>query len=152
MSYNYLFRKAGRLIKSYINSLGSNEEFDSVKKKKIFDDYIREETRKRAYNEQHSSYSRQNTYGGQNRGTYQKSEQQKQPSPRDTKSESYYYNVLSLKPQATVDEIKKAYKILMNQYHPDKVATLGIELQNLAKKKTQEINEAYAFIKKKRGF
>jgi DnaJ-domain-containing protein 1 len=36
----------------------------------------------------------------------------------------------------------------MNQYHPDKVATLGAELQELAHNKAERFNTAYAILKK----
>ena len=49
-------------------------------------------------------------------------------------------------------EIKKAYKRLAIEYHPDKVSYLGEEVQNAAKEKFQKLNEAYEKIKKERGF
>jgi DnaJ-domain-containing protein 1 len=37
----------------------------------------------------------------------------------------------------------------MSQYHPDKVAHLGTELQDLATKKAQEFNKAYDMLRGK---
>ncbi|HEY4082232.1 MAG TPA: DnaJ domain-containing protein [Burkholderiaceae bacterium] len=51
--------------------------------------------------------------------------------------------VLDLNDDATVDEIRAAYKRLMSQYHPDKVASLGVELQELAERKSKDITAAY---------
>jgi DnaJ like chaperone protein len=51
--------------------------------------------------------------------------------------------LLGISPGASVDEIRKAYKSQMSQYHPDKVAALGIELKELAERKSKEINIAY---------
>lgn len=49
-----------------------------------------------------------------------------------------YYGLLGLKKTATAEEIKKAYRILAKQYHPD--ANIGdVEAEN----KIKEINEAY---------
>lgn len=62
------------------------------------------------------------------------------------------FEVLGLKKDATIDEIKSAYKQKIKDYHPDRVATLGEELRNLAAKKTIEINKAYELIKKHKGF
>jgi DnaJ-domain-containing protein 1 len=54
------------------------------------------------------------------------------------------YAVLGLSRSASSEEIRAAYHREMVNYHPDKVAHLGKELQDLAKTKTQEINRAYA--------
>lgn len=51
--------------------------------------------------------------------------------------------VLNVSPLASVDEIRRAYKMLISQYHPDKVATLGDELKKLAEQKSKEITQAY---------
>jgi DnaJ-domain-containing protein 1 len=61
----------------------------------------------------------------------------------DLKEQNDPYRVLGVKKGASQDEIKKAYLYLMSQYHPDKVAHLGEEIQKLAKNKSQEINLAY---------
>lgn len=53
------------------------------------------------------------------------------------------YKVLGINTQATLDEIKAAYSQKIRQYHPDRVAHLGEELQVLARKKSAAINQAY---------
>ena len=60
--------------------------------------------------------------------------------------------MLGITPDATEAEIKKAYRDLMRQYHPDRVASLGPELQETAAKRAKEINEAYHIIERRRGF
>ncbi len=57
--------------------------------------------------------------------------------------------ILEINTNATPDEIKAAYKKLIKEYHPDKVATLGKDLQALAKEKTSAINAAYNFFREK---
>lgn len=49
-------------------------------------------------------------------------------------------------------EIKKAYRRLMSQNHPDKLSSQGLpdEMIELAKERTQEIQSAYELIKKSR--
>lgn len=54
-----------------------------------------------------------------------------------------WYTTLSVAPNADTQEIRRAYKTLMSQYHPDKVAALGPELKELCERKTKEINTAY---------
>jgi DnaJ like chaperone protein len=63
------------------------------------------------------------------------------------------YGVLGLTAQADDDEIKKAYRRLMNQHHPDKLVSKGLpeEMLRLATQKTQEIKAAYERIRQARG-
>ena len=52
------------------------------------------------------------------------------------------YEVLGIPASASADEIQAAYKARMREYHPDKVAHLGEDLQKLAHRKAQEIQRA----------
>ena len=59
------------------------------------------------------------------------------------------YAVLGVTESADDQEIKKAYRRLMNQHHPDKLVSKGLpeEMIKLATEKTQEIKKAYEQIK-----
>ena len=61
------------------------------------------------------------------------------------------YKVLGVSPQATDDEVKRAYRKLALQHHPDRVAKLGDDVRRAAEKKFQEINAAKERIWKARG-
>ena len=61
------------------------------------------------------------------------------------------YKVLGIEPTATDDEVRKAYKRMALKYHPDKVATLGEDVQKAAEEKFKKVQEAYEIIKKERG-
>ncbi|NLZ16447.1 MAG: DnaJ domain-containing protein [Desulfobulbaceae bacterium] len=63
--------------------------------------------------------------------------------------EEQYYAVLGLEKGASFDEIKKAYRKLSMQYHPDKVGHLGEEFKGVAEEKMKEINVAYGYFEKK---
>ena len=54
------------------------------------------------------------------------------------------YSVLGVKRGASRDEIVQAYRAQLKRYHPDRVAGLGDELQQLAHRKTVELQRAYA--------
>ena len=55
------------------------------------------------------------------------------------------YEVLGVKPGASQEEIKSAYRKLVKQYHPDQYG--DNPLKNLAEEKLAEINKAYDMIK-----
>ena len=61
------------------------------------------------------------------------------------------YRVLGVSPNASDDEVKKAYRRLALEHHPDKVAALGDDIRKAAEKKFQEINAAKDKIWKARG-
>ncbi len=53
------------------------------------------------------------------------------------------YEILGIDSSASAEEIQAAYKARMHEYHPDKVAHLGEELQKVAHRKAVEIRQAY---------
>lgn len=61
------------------------------------------------------------------------------------------YKVLGVSPNASDDEVKRAYRKLALEHHPDKVAALGDDIRRAAEKKFQEINAAKDKIWKARG-
>jgi len=73
---------------------------------------------------------------------------QQQQSRSQAFSDSHYYEVLGLKQGASQEDIKKAYRALSKEYHPDKVSHLGEEFRVVAEEKMKEINVAYQELKK----
>jgi DnaJ like chaperone protein len=65
-----------------------------------------------------------------------------------------YYAVLKCDETASNEEIKKQYRKLVTEYHPDKIQAKGLpeEFIKFANDKFAEIQEAYDHIRKKRGF
>ncbi len=61
------------------------------------------------------------------------------------------YRVLQITPDATDEEVKKAYREMAKKYHPDRVASLGDDIRHAAEEKFQKVNEAYETIKQERG-
>ncbi len=62
------------------------------------------------------------------------------------------YEILQIPASANVEEIKTAFRKLAKEFHPDRVAYLGEEVQSAAKEKFQKINQAYDKLKKRKGF
>lgn len=67
------------------------------------------------------------------------------------KENSSAYSVLGVSPSATDDEVRTAYRRMAMKNHPDKVATLGPEVQKAAAEKFRQIQDAYETIKRERG-
>ena len=67
-------------------------------------------------------------------------------TPQDSLADAYA--VLGVRTTATDTEIKKAYRSLISQHHPDKLVAKGLpeEMMTLAKEKTQQIRKAYETI------
>jgi DnaJ like chaperone protein len=63
--------------------------------------------------------------------------------------EKLHATVLGVPEDADFATIKKAYRQLSMQYHPDKVAHLGAEFKRIAEEKMKEINVAYDYFRKK---
>ena len=61
------------------------------------------------------------------------------------------YRILEIGPDATDEEVKKAYRKMAVKYHPDKVATLGEDVQKAAEEKFKAVSQAYEAICRERG-
>jgi DnaJ like chaperone protein len=59
--------------------------------------------------------------------------------------------MLEIESSATDEEVKKAYRRMAMKYHPDKLATMGEEIQKAAHEKFSKVNEAYEAVKKERN-
>jgi len=65
-----------------------------------------------------------------------------------------FYAILKVDKNHSAADIKKQYRKLVQEYHPDKIASKGLpdEFNQFAHDKFREIQEAYDTIKKERGF
>jgi len=63
-------------------------------------------------------------------------------------------NVLGVKATDDAATVKRAYRKLMSEHHPDKLVAKGLppEMMEMAKQKAQEIQKAWELIKEQRGF
>jgi DnaJ like chaperone protein len=64
------------------------------------------------------------------------------------------YTALGVATDASDAEIKRAYRRLVSENHPDKLAAKGLpeSMRQVAEERTREINVAYELIKESRGF
>lgn len=107
--------------------------------------HARSEQRRQQYQQQQKQYQQQQHQQQQHHNQQQQSEELFGTDP---------YLVLGISAKASPQEIKQAYRRLMNKYHPDKLIK-----QNLSETKMQQATEhaqriqaAYAYVKQLRGF
>lgn len=64
------------------------------------------------------------------------------------------YTALGVSPEATDSDIKKAYRKMISENHPDKLASQGLpkNMRELAEERARKINAAYDVIKRARNF
>ena len=61
-----------------------------------------------------------------------------------------WFRILDVTEDASLEQLTKAYKQKIRQYHPDKVAQMGTEIRELAEFKSKQINTAYDYAMKLR--
>jgi hypothetical protein len=57
-----------------------------------------------------------------------------------------YYDLLSVEPTVSADEVKRAFRREIARYHPDKVQHLGPEFQEIAASRAAALTEAYRIL------
>ncbi len=71
-------------------------------------------------------------------------------APRAGMSDKDPYAVLGLERSASESEVKRAYRKLISQHHPDKLGDVPEELKRRAEERAREINAAYERIRAER--
>ncbi|KAE9542018.1 co-chaperone DjlA [Ursidibacter maritimus] len=92
-----------------------------------------------------SGYYQQRAY---QQGHYQQSQSSNGPTLEDA------YKVLGVAASDEQNTVKRAYRKLMNEHHPDKLVAKGLppEMMEVAKEKAQQIQAAYDLICKTKGW
>ena len=108
-----------------------------------------EDRLRRILNARQRSDSEQNN---QDRTKEKRNNQSFPPPPKgEPNPDKHFGKVLGLNGRVTRDEVKRRWKELTIQYHPDKVAHLGPKLRELAEQEMEAINEAYDYFRNKYG-
>ena len=89
--------------------------------------------------------------GGYSGGGYYDQSGGSSYTPRSGPSLDDCYKILGVSPNATDEEVKKAYRIAAMKHHPDKVSHLGEDVRKKAEETFAKVNEAYDKIKAARG-
>jgi DnaJ-domain-containing protein 1 len=98
------------------------------------------EERERARREQEQREQREEQYA---RDRAQERAREQRGGLGGTELPRPWWQVLGVSQRATFDDAKAAYRTKIKQYHPDRVVGLGEEFQQLADRKTKELNEAF---------
>lgn len=69
---------------------------------------------------------------------------------RRVEKEKSPYSELEIEPSASDAEVERAFRRLISQYHPDRVAGAAPELREIAEQRASAINAAYEKIQKQR--
>ena len=70
------------------------------------------------------------------------------PGATGSRGDRSPYDVLGIRSRASEEEITSAYRQLVQQYHPDKVAGMAPEFREVAERRMKEINAAYEELKR----
>jgi DnaJ-domain-containing protein 1 len=137
-----LFNRLLKFAKSQVSTGGSNSE------PKGFDES--DEELKRIIDELKGTKSRGNPQNEKRDGNFKRTQG---GHPGDTRlTPESAAEILSVPPDASPDQIKMAYHIKMKEFHPDRVSGLGEDVRKLAEIKSKQINLAYDYLKKLKGF
>ena len=144
---NQLWRRAVNIAKSYLNDsdFSFRREVDSEDEelRRIIDELNSEKEQDKGQEQRHSQQqSQQQSRSGGQAGAARNGEMTIADACR----------VLQVPANADVDTIKSAYKKLIREHHPDRVATKSEDVRERAAKRSREINSAYTFLKKARNF
>ncbi|MGX2985963.1 co-chaperone DjlA [Ursidibacter sp. B-7004-1] len=103
-----------------------------------------------------SGYYEQRTYqqGNSQQGNYQQYGRYQQSQGRSGPTLDDAYKVLGVTASDEQNTVKRAYRKLMNEHHPDKLVAKGLppEMMEVAKEKAQQIQAAYDLICKTKGW
>ncbi|MGX2955587.1 co-chaperone DjlA [Ursidibacter arcticus] len=103
-----------------------------------------------------SGYYEQRTYqqGNSQQGHYQQGYGRYQQSHSSGPTLEDAYKVLGVSASDEQNTVKRAYRKLMNEHHPDKLVAKGLppEMMEVAKEKAQQIQAAYDLICKTKGW
>jgi DnaJ like chaperone protein len=108
-------------------------------------------SQKNKYSNYQRFYKRPHDFFENKQGHYSSGQQGSGPKFKYTDRTAAWdpYQVLGIDPKASPAEIKKAYRELVNKYHPDKLEHLGDEFKQLAEMRFKDIQKAYEELSKK---
>lgn len=136
-----------RLFKSNAAEAKFAREFEKNEKEKQDKEASKRTTSKKTYNKTQEDTSQKTENNNQNNSNQ---EQKDSYSFKHTNKTSEALEILGVDDNATIDDIKKAYKRLMIKFHPDKLASQGLpeDMMAIYTDKAKSIQGAFEHLKK----
>jgi DnaJ-domain-containing protein 1 len=160
-----IWNRISRLAKSYLYETSDTSEAERIigsdddELKKIIDDLDKKKNSRTTDTESHEKQTKQDSEQKQQSQQKQKTHQQKQSEqyqkPRTSTGSMTLIKaaaVLGVRTDASVPEIKSAYKKKVMKFHPDRVANAPLDEQSQSKLIIVEVNQAYQFFQQLKGF
>ena len=146
-----IFNRARKIFDSYVSDRLERRDYsiedDSDKELKRIIDKLTQEQNSKKEDEERQRFSKEHK---------EYTNAQKERAKNDTKAQNsnikFACTTLGVSENASVQEIKDAYRKQMHKFHPDKAAKLGPDFVEIANQKTKEINYAYNILKQAKNF
>lgn len=129
----------------------SPDVYESIKAM-YFPEYQQDTETEAGYSETYSGSGSQ-SYGGYSGRSSSSGSRGRQDYHGSSVSQNlaHDYKILGVSPTVSDIDLKKAYRNLAKEFHPDKVSYLGDEMRQAAEEKFARLNQAYDRIKQSRG-
>ena len=133
--------EAEEFFRNIFGNNGNNRTYNNTRTNGTFTQEEFEEFIRNAFGGSFGGSTYGNSSGGYRQGgNYQR-------TGTYTSNRSRYYRILGLKDGASQEEIKKAYRQLAKEHHPDKFVNASDSDKKYHENKMKEINEAYENLK-----
>ena len=133
--------EAEEFFRNIFGNNGNNRTYNNTRTNGTFTQEEFEEFIRNAFGGSFGGSTYGNSSGGYRQGgNYQR-------TGTYTSNRSRYYRILGLKDGASQEEIKKAYRQLAKEHHPDKFVNASDSEKKFHESKMKEINEAYENLK-----
>lgn len=156
LSFNYRKNAPSNILQKKILSFTENTTqhtyFNSIAEGIVVSSYHSAVTRKRSFEKEKNDEKKEQYYNYEDffktfREKQKEYNQYYKNNKKTTNLDSYFL-VLGIDKNTNHTEAKKAYRKLMSQYHPDKIASLNDpELEKKYLEKSQSIQNAYEYLK-----
>ncbi len=164
-----IWNRLSRLAKTYLNDTSDTSAAERILRsdddelKRIIEELDNPKSNEHTASEQRQSHEKQNAQqqNAYQQNAYQNAQQQKQSQQNSQQRQRTSpgamtlikaATVLGIRTDASVSEIKTAYKKKVMKFHPDRVANAPLDEQAQSKQIIVEVNQAYQFFQQLKGF